>query len=188
MYLSIIGQATAPQYKSLLKYIHSQLISLQTCMEPNWSVELYNPKDLYLWKLTVEGPAGTPYENGSFQLTMKFPPGFPFQPPKVFFNTKIFHPNISSKGDIFFGVLMSGWQSTQSLRTIMKYIQKLLANPNFDDFMFPEAAFRFKEDRAEFHKTAVEWTRKYASENALSTSGKTTSYLASSESEKVRKV
>jgi hypothetical protein len=74
----------------------------------------------------------------------------------------------------------------------MKYTQILLANPNFDDFIFPEAAFRFKEDRAKFHETAVEWTRKYASESVLSTSGIASPYLTSSESpsasEKVRKV
>lgn len=161
-------------------------------MEPDWSLELYNPTDLRLWKLTVEGPAGTPYENGRFKLTMKFPPEFPFKPPEVFFNTMIFHPNISSQGHVCLDVLMAEWSPHRSLRTMMKNIRKLLANPNFDDFIFPEAAFLFKEDRAKFHETAVEWTRKYASENAPSTSGKASSYSTSSESssasEKVRKM
>lgn len=161
-------------------------------MEPNWSVELYDPDDLRRWKLTVEGPAGTPYENGRFQLTMELPPDFPFRQPKIVFNTKIFHPNISSMGLICLEVLAIGWSPALSIRTIMRNIQELLANPNFNDFIFPEAAFLFKEDRTKFRETAVTWTRKHASKQALSSSGKARSYLTSAESpselERVRKV
>lgn len=188
----IIGQATPSQHRGSLKAIHVQFISLQTCVEPNWSVELYDPNDLRRWKLTVEGPAGTPYENGRFKLTMEFPHDFPFREPKIFFNTKIFHPNISSMGLICLEVLANGWSPALSIRTIMRHIQELLANPNFNDFIFPEAAFLFKENRVKFYKTATEWTRNYASEHDLSSSGKATSYLTSadspSKSGKVRKL
>jgi len=150
-------------------------------MEPGWSLKYYDPDKLDLWELIVEGPVGTPYENGRFQVTVKFPPEYPLTIPEIFFNTKIFHPNIDSHGHICLGIFTEGgWHPAQSIRVLLKHIQKLLANSNFDDFIYPEAAFLFKEDRVKFRQKAVEWTKTYASENVP-----ITSFQSLSTSEKV---
>ena len=39
--------------------------------------------NLYKWKATIEGPAGTPYEGHVFELDVEFPGEYPFKPPKV---------------------------------------------------------------------------------------------------------
>ncbi|TMS23175.1 Ubiquitin-conjugating enzyme E2 K [Larimichthys crocea] len=44
----------------------------------------------------IAGPPDTPYEGGRYQLEIKIPETYPFNPPKVRFITKIWHPNISS--------------------------------------------------------------------------------------------
>lgn len=44
----------------------------------------------------LTGPDGTAYEGGCFTLDMKFPSEYPFKPPTVKFETKIYHPNIKS--------------------------------------------------------------------------------------------
>ena len=38
----------------------------------------------------------TPYEGGKFLVDIIIPPDYPFKPPKMKFDTKIWHPNISS--------------------------------------------------------------------------------------------
>lgn len=44
----------------------------------------------------IAGPPDTPYEGARFQLEIKIPETYPFNPPKVRFVTKIWHPNVSS--------------------------------------------------------------------------------------------
>jgi ubiquitin-protein ligase len=46
---------------------------------------------------TILGPSGTPYEGGAFDIDIQIPRQYPFEPPKMKFLTKIWHPNISSQ-------------------------------------------------------------------------------------------
>ncbi len=46
---------------------------------------------------TIPGPEGTPYEGGVFDVDILIPKGYPFEPPKMKFITRIWHPNISSQ-------------------------------------------------------------------------------------------
>ena len=42
------------------------------------------------------GPQDTPYENGLFRLNIRIPDRYPFEPPQITFQTKIYHPNIDT--------------------------------------------------------------------------------------------
>lgn len=46
---------------------------------------------------TIQGPSGSPYEGGVFVVDIVIPGNYPFEPPKMKFITKIWHPNISSQ-------------------------------------------------------------------------------------------
>lgn len=48
-------------------------------------------------KGTIQGPMGTCYEGGVFDIDIEIPKQYPFEPPKMKFTTKIWHPNISSQ-------------------------------------------------------------------------------------------
>jgi ubiquitin-conjugating enzyme (huntingtin interacting protein 2) len=48
-------------------------------------------------KGTIPGPSGTPYEGGVFEIDIVIPKQYPFEPPKMKYMTKIWHPNISSQ-------------------------------------------------------------------------------------------
>ena len=83
----------------------------------------------------IVGPEATPYEKGLYRLTLKMPEDFPKSPPKGYFITKIFHPNVSEKGDICVNTLKKDWDPANwSIRHILKIIHCLLINP------FPESA------------------------------------------------
>jgi ubiquitin-conjugating enzyme (huntingtin interacting protein 2) len=44
-----------------------------------------------------QGPPDTPYEGGNFSVDIKIPSEYPFRPPNMKFETKIWHPNVSSQ-------------------------------------------------------------------------------------------
>lgn len=48
------------------------------------------------WKGFINGSPDTPYEGGYFQIDIVMPPEYPYKPPKMKFDTRIWHPNISS--------------------------------------------------------------------------------------------
>ncbi|KAK9061810.1 hypothetical protein SSX86_018993 [Deinandra increscens subsp. villosa] len=82
----------------------------------------------------IEGPAGTPYENGIFRMKLKLCRDFPHSPPKGYFLTKIFHPNIASNGEICVNTLKRDWNPSLGLRHVLIVVRCLLIEP------FPESA------------------------------------------------
>ncbi len=57
----------------------------------------------------IAGPIGSPYNGGIFKCELFLPPQYPFEPPKVLFCTKIYHPNIDKIGRINLGILRKDW-------------------------------------------------------------------------------
>ena len=82
-------------YQTLSK----QILDLQTS-PPNGIRLLSDESEIMQIKAQIEGPITTPYENGIFKLILNIPEDFPANPPKGYFTTRIFHPNIAEKGEI----------------------------------------------------------------------------------------
>jgi ubiquitin-protein ligase len=55
------------------------------------------------------GPGDSPYSGGVFFVLIHFPPDYPFKPPKVQFQTKVYHPNVNSQGSICLDILKEQW-------------------------------------------------------------------------------
>ena len=120
--------------------------------------------DMFKWEASLTGPEDSPYEGGTFQLSIEFPKDFPFKPPKVEFTTKVYHPNVKSTGTICLDILKDAWSPEISVTKILMAIQNLLINPNIDHPLEPEIAKQYTENKAAYEETAKEWTEKYASE------------------------
>lgn len=125
-------------------------------------VELLN--DCYTeLKGEIAGPPDTAYEGGKFDLEIKIPETYPFNPPKVKFLTKIWHPNISSvTGAICLDILKDQWAAAMTLRTVLLSLQALLAAAEPDDPQDAVVAKQFKENPKIFFQTARHWTNIYA--------------------------
>ncbi|KAL4816160.1 putative glutaryl-CoA dehydrogenase [Aspergillus spinulosporus] len=119
-------------------------------------------EDLFHWQATIMGPGDSPYSGGVFFLTIHFPTDYPFKPPKVNFNTRIYHPNINSNGSICLDILRDQWSPALTISKVLLSICSMLTDPNPDDPLVPEIAHVYKTDRPRYEATAREWTRKYA--------------------------
>ena len=116
----------------------------------------------------INGPPDTPYEGGTFQLDIIIPETYPFNPPKVKFTTKIWHPNISSvTGAICLDILKDQWAAAMTLRTVLLSIQALLASPEPDDPQDAVVAKQYKENPSGFVTTiqrdflCIVWRRQH---------------------------
>ncbi len=118
--------------------------------------------NLLHWKGTIIGPINSPYEGGIFNLTIKFPNDYPFKPPKITFDTKIYHPNINKNGSICLDILKDQWSPVLSVANVLLSICSLLTDPNPDDPLEPEIARLYKDNKMVYDIKAREWTHQYA--------------------------
>jgi ubiquitin-conjugating enzyme (huntingtin interacting protein 2) len=71
------------------------------------------------------------------------------------FDTKIWHPNISSQtGAICLDILKNEWSPALSIRTALLSIQALLTSPEPDDPQDAVVASQYKKDQPAFKKQA----------------------------------
>ena len=116
----------------------------------------------FIWSGYLFEQVGSPYEGGIFRLKLEFPPKYPFQPPHVYFETKMFHPNISEKGTICLDILKQMWSPVLSVAKIILSISSLLTDPNPSDPLAPEVAALYRQDKAKFEQIARKSTESYA--------------------------
>ena len=84
----------------------------------------------------IIGPPDTPYNNGFYFFSIKFPSDYPFSPPVVTFLTQDpeyktrFHPNLYVKGKVCLSMLNTwdgpGWSAIQSLSSVLITIQSIM--------------------------------------------------------------
>uniref|UniRef100_V9LD29 E2 ubiquitin-conjugating enzyme n=1 Tax=Callorhinchus milii TaxID=7868 RepID=V9LD29_CALMI len=109
-------------------------------MEPPEGIKIFtNEEDITDLKATIEGPDGTPYVGGLFRMKLVLGKDFPSVPPKAFFLTKIFHPNVSASGEICVNVLKRDWKPELGIRHVLLTIKCLLIHPNPESALNEEA-------------------------------------------------
>ena len=144
-----------------IKRLNKELIELQKEPPVNCSAGVIND-DIFTWEATIIGPEKTPYENGIFKLTLMFPDNYPFKPPKVKFNNRIFHPNINKQGSICLDILNKNWSPALTVSKLLLSISSLLSDPNPDDPLDLRAAEVYNKSKEEYFQMAKTYTLKYA--------------------------
>ncbi|KAH7858156.1 hypothetical protein Vadar_020613 [Vaccinium darrowii] len=116
------------------------------------------PQDnnIMLWNAVIFGPDDTPWDGGTFKLTLQFSEDYPNKPPTVRFVSRMFHPNIYADGSICLDILQNQWSPIYDVAAILTSIQSLLCDPNPNSPANSEAARMFSENKREYNRRVRE--------------------------------
>mmetsp|Transcript_46828 Transcript_46828/g.101795 ORF Transcript_46828/g.101795 Transcript_46828/m.101795 type:complete len:152 (+) Transcript_46828:26-481(+) len=143
------------------KRIEKETQKLETDPPPGVNASPF-PENYRHFHIQLHGPEGTPYQSGKYELELFLPEGYPMEPPKVRFLTKIYHPNIDKLGRICLDVLKDKWSPALQIRTVLLSIQALLSSPEPDDPLDTSVADHFKQNKGEAEALAAQWNAQFA--------------------------
>ena len=99
--------------------ITKQLVELSTTKPCEGIAVEFSEENIREVFADIDGPTGTPFEGGIFRVKLLLGDDFPDAPPKGYFLTKVFHPNISEAGDICVNVLKKDWKPDLGIRHVL---------------------------------------------------------------------
>ena len=153
---------SVPASTMSLRRLQREFMEIQQDPPANCTAGPENEADFFTWKAMIFGPADSPFQGGVFHLTIRFPSDYPFKPPIITFNTRIFHPNINAAGGICLDILKKEWSPALTISKVLLSILSLLTDANPNDPLVPEIADLYKRDRAAYDAKARAWTQSYA--------------------------
>merc|ERR1719410_2572568 len=122
-----------------------------------------NEDDMTDIQAVIEGPPGTPYQGGQFKVKLVLSKDYPASPPKGFFLTKIFHPNVGPSGEICVNTLKKDWKPDMGIKHILMVIKCLLIVPNPESALNEEAGKLLLEQYDTYSSRAKLYTEIHAS-------------------------
>lgn len=144
-------------HPQIIKQVSKELTSLTN--DPPEGIKVFvNEQDITDIQATIEGPAGTPYEGGLFRVKLVLGKDYPTAPPKGFFLTKIFHPNVAGNGEICVNTLKKDWKQDLGVKHILLTVKCLLIVPNPESALNEEAGKLLLEKYDDYSKRAQLFT------------------------------
>jgi ubiquitin-conjugating enzyme E2 S len=116
----------------------------------------------------IHGPVATPFQGGTFRMKLVLSHDFPNSPPKGFFLTKIFHPNIAANGDVCVNTLKRDWTPDMGISHVLQVIRCLLIVPFPESSLNDDAGKLFMDDYNEYFRRAKLMTSVHAMKNMSS--------------------
>lgn len=100
---------------------------LQHPLEDNGIYYKHDESDMLAGYALIVGPPETPYEDGFFLFSLRYPPEYPYLPPTVTYCTNAhnirFHPNLYRRGKVCLSLLNTWegeqWTSCETIRSVL---------------------------------------------------------------------
>ncbi|KAF7320685.1 Ubiquitin-conjugating enzyme E2-24 kDa [Mycena chlorophos] len=157
-----------------LRRVNKEIADCKNDKTSNITIDLIDNSPFHL-RGSFPGPEDTPYQGGVFQVDIVIPDSYPFQPVKMKFITKVYHPNVSSaSGAICLDILKDAWSPVLTLKSTLISLQSLLCSPEPSDPQDAEVAKHYTTSRNSFDETARYWTKIYATPAAAGGAGAVT--------------
>ena len=120
-----------------------------------------NDANMKVWKFLVV-PNAAPYDKGAFRASVTFPNEYPFSPPVLNFETKIYHPNVDEKGNVCLNIVnKEQWKPAETIENVLLSLVKLVEVPEPGHPLRTDLAKQYNDNRKEFMKMAADFTKKH---------------------------
>jgi len=141
---------------------YNDLQSSKLLTEASVKALTISEQSILAWSGVLQ-PSERPYDQGAFKFKLTFPAEYPFKPPKVLIETKIYHPNIDEKGQVCLPIIApENWKPATKVEHVLISLIALIEKPEPDHPLRSDIAQVFQTDHAKFLKTASDFTKKHA--------------------------
>eukprot|EP01111_Echinosteliopsis_oligospora_P012264 TRINITY_DN417_c0_g1_i1.p1 TRINITY_DN417_c0_g1~~TRINITY_DN417_c0_g1_i1.p1 ORF type:complete len:167 (-),score=44.86 TRINITY_DN417_c0_g1_i1:52-552(-) len=153
--------------------LKKQLKELAKHPVEGFSAGLADDSNIFEWEVVLVGPADTAYEGGLFRAKLIFTTDYPNKPPKMKFETEMWHPNIYTDGTVCISILhdpgedkygyekaSERWLPIHTVESILVSVISMLASPNDESPANIDAAKEWRENRASFNKKVARLVRR----------------------------
>ncbi|KAH6911710.1 ubiquitin-conjugating enzyme/RWD-like protein [Coprinopsis sp. MPI-PUGE-AT-0042] len=145
-----------------LRRVNKEITDCKNDKTSGIKIDLIDESPFHL-RGSFPGPEDTPYAGGKYEVDIVIPESYPFQPVKMKFITKVYHPNVSSaSGAICLDILKDAWSPVLTLKSTLISLQSLLCSPEPNDPQDAEVAKHYMTSRTSFEATARYWAQAYA--------------------------
>jgi len=115
------------------------------------TIKFPNPNDLTRFNVVVTPDTGF-WKGATYHFTFTVPAMYPHEPPKVHCDTRIFHPNINTEGNVCLNILRQDWKPVLDINAVIYGLIYLFYEPNPDDPLNKEAAQLYRDDIKMFER------------------------------------
>ncbi|KAK3935915.1 hypothetical protein QBC46DRAFT_396303 [Diplogelasinospora grovesii] len=130
---------------------------------PHPHMDVYvSTNDMRFWKVAIEGPPGSPYQDGVFLLFVDIVPEFPRLPPAVRFITPMLHPNISKHGRVCHPIFDREWNSNIRVLEVLQQLYGILMSLEARDAIDPISTLKFYTDREAGEQLVRDYVSRFA--------------------------
>ncbi|KAH8270383.1 hypothetical protein KR018_009306 [Drosophila ironensis] len=145
--------------KRLNRELNVMLEDKQNLQFRNLEVE---PNNLFKWYGLLM-PTAEPYDKGAYRIEIDFPLDYPFKPPKIHINTRMYHLNVNERGQLCVPILeVEHWLPTTRIDQVLQVLLATINDPQPENAWHMEMAGEYKNDPVRFYKMADAWVAKYS--------------------------
>ncbi|KAK1926547.1 ubiquitin-conjugating enzyme/RWD-like protein [Papiliotrema laurentii] len=163
--------------------LRRELMRLQKNPVDGFSAGLVDDDNILEWQIVIMGPADTLYEGAILKARLIFPEEYPLLPPKMIFDSEMWHPNVynskDKKGEVCVSILHQPgedewgfedagerWLPVHSVESVLISVISLLSAdvPDLSSPANVDAAKEVREDYASYKKKVKRLARKSAEE------------------------
>lgn len=137
-------------FKNSCSYLRLQKDLSQIDIPLNAKISFPNKENQSTFEVTTTPEIGSYWHHGTYNFLVTIPNEYPYEPPKIACNTKIYHPNIDLNGNVCLNILRQDWKPVLDINSVIIGLLFLFIEPNPNDPLNEEAAELMRNDKKKF--------------------------------------